>query len=177
MWLWLGGPWINDLKEAKSGGAIWTGRNEDVTCPSHVQKTNAVVIRCSCGTAVPYRKHPIMHLKYPIKRVKERNAETDSRAGWGTNKSHAHAQFSTRNLCSKNSLTITLKSFSPDMCEIMQSACYTVISLSYIQFCFVLFFFLKKGEQKAMMSTGRKSAGGKEEEGNGLSSKAPLTGF
>lgn len=42
-----------------------------------------------CSTAVPYRKHPIMHLKCPIKRVKERNAKPDSRKG-GARTSHIH---------------------------------------------------------------------------------------
>lgn len=42
-----------------------------------------------CSTAVPYRKHPIMHLKCPIKRVKERNAKPESRKG-GAWTSHMH---------------------------------------------------------------------------------------
>lgn len=42
-----------------------------------------------CSTAVPNRKHPIMDLKCPIKRVKERNAKPDSRKG-GARTSHMH---------------------------------------------------------------------------------------
>lgn len=97
-----------------------------------------------CSTAVPNRKHPIMDLKCPIKRVKERNAKPDSRKG-GARTSHMHMHNSEQgHLLESHSQTVN-----------------TGISFK----CMKLFNILKKMlGGGAMMSTGRKSAGRKEEE-------------
>lgn len=81
-WPWLSGIWINDLKEA-----IWTGRNNDKMFPHMWKRLMCSSKSAYSSTAVPYRKHPIMLLKCPIKRVKEKNSKPESRKG-GARTSH-----------------------------------------------------------------------------------------